>query len=244
MTGSKFASLVRELTRTNSTTLTDATLLLFANPVKDELARRIVTEAQEDYFGVPQTADLVEDQREYPFPPNMLARVRYVEANLGGEWIALHPFDLGRYNRTTNEAAITEQFGNIEGSAFYDIFRNSLWIYSGSIEAVNEGLKLWAIEFPADINTSTLANDSIDLSVDPTSTTSGMPREVHEIWAEQTAIRWKETRDKPIPLTQREMSWEVRAHQVIKSLAPITTTTPVIRPVPSGSQTWNEGADL
>lgn len=243
MTGSKFASYIRELTRTNSTTLPDSTLLLYANSVKDDLALEIVKQ-NEDYFGVPQTADLVANQREYPFPPNMLARVRYVEAYLGGEWIPLETFDLGQYSRTTNEAAITETFSNTQNHAFYDVFRNSIFIYSGIIEAVDEGLKIWAIEFPADITAAQLADDVIDLSVDPSATTSGMPREVHGIWAEQVAIRWKESREKPMPLTQRELTWPQRSEEIIKSLAPTATDTNLSRPVPSGGQTWSEGADL
>ena len=50
MKGTTFASYIREKTKTNSNTLTDAKLLIFANTVKDDIAEAIVTEVDEDYF--------------------------------------------------------------------------------------------------------------------------------------------------------------------------------------------------
>ena len=58
-----FASLVRKKTRTNSTTFTDADLLLYANTFKDEIAEMLSKEVGEDIFGLRLTRDLVADQR-------------------------------------------------------------------------------------------------------------------------------------------------------------------------------------
>ncbi len=209
MTGTEFAQLVREYTRTNSTTLTDATIVLLANVIKDDFAKEIV-KADEDFFGVPSTRDLVASSltdptaREYTLPEDYL-KIKKVEARLdGSNWIQLKEFDITQYDRTTNESEILTQFANEEGRAFYDIFRKSLWLYSGTIVANSDGLKLWYIAYPANIATADLSG-SQDLSLDPTSTTAGMPRQFHELWARKLSITWKSNREKPIPLSEREL---------------------------------------
>jgi len=209
MTGLQFAQLVREYTRTNSVSFTDASIILLANVIKDDFAKEIA-KADEDYFGVPSTRDLVASSnsdptaREYTLPEDYL-KIKKVEACLDGtNWLQLKEFDLIQYQRTTNEAEILNQFSNDEGKAFYDIFRKSLWIYSGAITANSGGLKLWYIAYPADIAVADLSGTQ-DLSVDPTTVTAGMPRQFHELWARKISITWKSSRPKPIPLTESEL---------------------------------------
>lgn len=208
MTGTNFAATVREYTRTNATTLPDSKIVLLANLVKDDFAPTI-KDADEDLFGVIATRDLIASatSREYSLPDDNLRIIR-VEATFDGS----HPVKLGElnlalYKRTTDEATIITKFSNEEEACFYDIFRKSLWIYSGTIAAVTGGLKLFYIAYPADIQTSDLSGTT-DLSLDPTSTTSQIPRQFHELWARKVSILWKSNREKPIPLTQVELSFE------------------------------------
>lgn len=210
--GTSFASLVRLYTRTNSSTLTDAEIVLMANFVKDDFAKEII-KADEDLFGIISERDLVASSltditaREYSLPENIL-KVKKVEAKLNGtDYVPLNEFDINTYKRTTNEAEILLNFSNEKDHAFYDIFRKSLWIYSGAITATTLGLKLWQIIFPADITTSTLSG-STDLSTDPTTTTAGIPRQFHELWARKISIMYKSNREKPIPLTQSELLFD------------------------------------
>lgn len=215
MTGTNFAATIRNYTRTNSTTLTDAEIVLLANVVKDELAP-LVMEADEDIFGIPATRNLVASDandftaREYSLPDDYLA-IKRVEAKLdGSNWIALQELDLSQYNHPTTESEVINRFnnsavdvGNPQG-ARYDIFRKSLWLYSGTISAVTGGLKLWYIAFPKDIATGDLSG-STDLSIDPDTTHSSLPRQLHELWARRVSILWKSNREKPIPLNEREV---------------------------------------
>lgn len=212
MTGTEFAQLVREYTRTNSTTLSNATIVLLANVLLDDFAKEII-KADEDYFGVPSTRDLVASSdsdptaREYTLPEDYL-KIKKVEARLDGtNWLQLKEFDITQYERTTNESEILTQFANEAGRAFYDIFRKSLWIYSGTITANSDGLKLWYIAYPAHIAEADLSG-SQDLSLDPTSTTAGLPRQFHELWARKISIKWKSNREKPIPLTESELNFD------------------------------------
>ncbi len=212
MTGVNLAALVRNYTRTNSTTLPDSEIVLLANVVKDEFAPQIM-EADEDLFGVPATRDLVASSssdfglREYSLPEDALA-VKAVEAKLDGtNWAHLTEFDLTGYRRVSDESTVLSEFSNNEGEAKFDIFRKSLWIYSGAISAGTGTLKIWYIAYPADITAATLALTT-DISIDPSNVTSALPRNFHELWARRIAILWKSNREKPIPLTEREQVFD------------------------------------
>lgn len=213
MTGSNFASLVRSYTRTNSTTLLDATIVLLANTVKDDFAREII-KADEDIFGVPVTTNLRAsspsdiNQREYALPTDNMKIVR-VEAKLDGtSWVKLERFDPAIYPRPLTDTEVTNSFANENNKAFWDKFRNSLWIYAGAITATTAGLKMWHIAYPSNIDATDLADTSADLSEDPSATTSSLPRQFHELWARKISIIWKSSREKPIPLSEIELVFD------------------------------------
>lgn len=235
MTGAQFGTYIRKKTRTDSTTFPDAELISFANAVKDEMALRI-EEVNEDYFGSVETTDLLvtDTTREYPFPEDMLNRMKMLEAQFDGtNWVRLLELDLNLYNRTTDDTIIEQYFANEYGKAFYDIFRGSLWLYTGEIDTqVDDGLKLWLFSFPADLSadgagagdeaTLDLSGDdpaTEDLSIDPSTTALGFPRAFHRLWADGVVIEYKQSRDTPLPLSEREQNYEyhlVRALQAIK----------------------------
>jgi len=205
MTGTNFASLVRMYANADATILSDADILLLANPVKDEYANRIVSEADEDYFEMPATTDLIADQREYSLPTDLLKSLTRVEAKFNdSDWIPLlEEIDLPEVTIPLVEAKIVEGYGNQEGQARFDMTRNGIYILSGAIIDVTAGLKMWFNAYPTDL----VAGDFVltsDLSV-PTSTTSfAIPRPLHEVWARETAYRWKVNRDDKYRPTELE----------------------------------------
>lgn len=223
MIGTAFASLVRYYTRTNSTTLADADIVLLANTVKDDFAKEII-KADEDLFGVVADTDLrasdTDDftQREYPLPADNLG-VKKLEAKLDGtNWVDLIKFDLSKWKRPTTEAEVIASFGNAQGNAYWDKFRNSIWIYSGDISAaVTDGLKIHYIAYPSDIDATDLAA-STDLSTDPSTTESSLPKQFHELWARKISIIWKSSRDKPIPLSERELVFDKDFQKAIDAI--------------------------
>lgn len=216
MTPVALASYVRYRTRTNSTTLTDSELIILANQVKDRLVLQAL-EADEDLFLVPTYLNLVANQREYPLHTDMLSRIKRVEAKLDGtNFVKLYEFDLPEHKYPiSTETDITAHFDNQEGTAFYDIMRNSIWIYSGTITNVTSGLRIWLNTIVPDI-TSMVA--TVDMSIDPTNTTHGIPRALHHVLADGMIIDWKESRDKPIPLSQSEQAYEMHVRRAISSL--------------------------
>lgn len=222
MTGTQFAQLIRLYTRTNSTTLPDSEIVIRGNVIKDDFAKEIA-KADEDLFGVPATRDLVASSltdstaREYTLPEDYL-KIKRVEAKLNGtDWVEMDEFDLTEFHRTTNESEILNTFTNSEGGAFFDVFRKSLWLYSGTITATTGGLKLWYIAYPADILAGDLSGTT-DLSIDPTTITAGIPRQFHELWARKLSIDWKSNREKPIPLTERELNFDKDFEKAMSSM--------------------------
>lgn len=230
-----FASLVRKKTRTNSTTLTDADLLLYANTFKDEIAEMLSKEVGEDIFGLRLTRNLVANQREYDLPSDVMARIKYIEAKLDGtNWVTMHETDLNEYGKTTDESTIIEAYQGKD--AAFDLWDRSFFILSSeAIEAVTDGLKLWAILFPADFTDLTL---STDLSTNPTTTSHGFPRQFHELLARRISIEWKSNRDKPLPLSEQELNYDKDLRDKISSMkdANLDRSTEASIPYNDGTQ--------
>ncbi len=228
MTSTQFAAYVRLLTKTNSTTLPDATIIAFANIVKDDLAKDIL-KVNEDIFGMQYLRNLVADQREYSLPVEMLNQIKYVEAMLDGvNWSKLTETDLNSYGQPTSEAAIRQNFAD---KTCFDIFRNSLWLLTGNaIINVTEGLKLWAIQWPEDISS---VSGTSDLSIASSEIETAMPRATHEIWGRRVSIAYKESKEKPIPLSERELRVDADWAAVLNSLRGANLDRAVLATTPS-----------
>lgn len=203
MTPAQFASYIRLKTKTNATTFTDSQILTYANIIKDDLAKE-VTKANEDYFGIELLRNLVDGKRSYGFPSYVLNQIKYTQAKLDGtNWKRLNEFDVTSYKRPTDETSILANWAGQEPE--FDIFGGQLSIYSADpIVAVPNGLKLWAIIYPADI--TDLANATTDMAVSPSTTSFGLPRQLHKVWATKVIIEYKESKEKPIPLTEKELN--------------------------------------
>lgn len=241
MTGEEFLQYVRLITRTNSDTLSNADIILFGNARIETISRAIMGD-DEDTFVMPQTTNLIANLREYPFPSDTLSRIKYVEAKLDGtNWIHLDEFDLNKYRKPTSETDTLANFGNQLGQAFYDISRKALNIYSGVISNVTDGLKLWCNTYPAKLDSSRLADATTDLSIDPTTTTHGFPRELHELLARGISIDYKSTREKPIPLTEQELNYKNDLTQAIWDLKHGNSDRSVIASIPDASDRGNNG---
>ena len=241
MTPAEFATHVRFMTRTNSTTFTDASILALMKIRQDEIAKAIL-KADEDILLIPQYANLVADQREYPLPSDILSKIKRVEAKLDEtNWLVLDEFDMPVHRKPiSSETEITYNFSNEEGNCFFDILRKAIKIYSGTITDVTDGLGVWCNTWPTAITdlTSTTA-----MEVDPSTTTHGIPREMHEIWARGVIIDFKGSRDKPIPLTEKELKYEFDKEATIESLRNANLDREVIARLPSASSRGNDGSD-
>jgi hypothetical protein len=236
----QFASYIRYKTKTNSTTFTDAQIILLANIIKDDMAKEI-TKANEDYFGMEFFRNLVAGKRKYTFPSDILNQMKTLEAKLDGvNFKRLGEFDLNSYRKTsdtTDEAAILANWAGKDPQ--FDIYGSQVIIYSDSaITDVTDGLKLRAIIYPADI--SSLAGTN-SMSVSPSNTSFGMPTQFHKIWATKVIVEYKTSKDKPIPLTEGEMNVDKDFQLAINAIKGQNLDRSVIATLPDN---FNNGQDL
>ena len=217
MTGEKLAKFIRKQTKTNATTYPDASLLDDINTIKDGIVAEIA-KVNEDIFGMLAYRNLVANQREYSVPEAVLNNLKYFEVDvLGDSNTQTNPslvtalkheraeeFDLTQYERSTDESEIRRMFQYRKPA--YDIFRNALWVYTGNpIINVKNGLKLFYMRYPDDLPLASLTNNTTDLSNDLVNPRSaGIPRQFHLVWATMVIVLYKNSKEKPIPLTQSE----------------------------------------
>lgn len=236
MTPKQFAKYIRIKTKTNTYTFPDDEILLLANIIKNDIAKEI-TKVNEDYFGMEMKRDLVVDKRNYAFPTYILNNIKYLQAMLDGKnWEVLKEVDVNTYKGPTDEGSIQANFAG--GRPMFDIFGGQLIIYSGSsIIDVKDGLKLWSIVYPSDL--TSLVGET-DMSVNPSRTEFGMPTELHFVWATKVIIEYKESKEKPIPLTEKEASIKEDLTLAIDSLKGFNLDRSVVATMPNkGNDGYN-----
>ncbi|MFA7287050.1 MAG: hypothetical protein WC052_05305 [Patescibacteria group bacterium] len=234
MTGANFAAYIRLKTKTDSTTLSDANIVLLANPFKDELAMEIA-KVNEDFFGTVATQNLVADQRAYPLPVDIVNNVKFIQAKLDGtNWKRLVPFDYNNYDSTVDETTIRLMFANRRPS--YELYGSNAVIYSGdAIINVTNGLSIYYMLYPADLSTANLASSStLDALI-------GLPRQVNELLARRVIIAYKSSQDKPIPLDEKELKYGADLTSALAALSPRTLDMSVQAQVPDSNQIGDNG---
>lgn len=207
MTFTQFATLVRFYTKTNSTTFTDADILALANIYKGDMASLISSAVGEDYFGLTFERDLAAGTRQYDLPTEMMSKIKYVEADLDGDGVytRLNETDIIDYHEGMDEATILNTYADRDPE--YDLWGSNLYIFSGeAIIAVTNGLRVRCIIYPADF---TSLSSTEDMSNNPTTTSFGFPKQFHELLARRVSIAWKSSKDRPVPLSEKEQMFEV-----------------------------------
>jgi len=209
MNGAAFADLIREKTRTNSSTLTTTELLVLVNSVKEDLAQEIM-KRDEGIFGMWQTMNLTASDdtmasREYPLPyENMeICEVRAaLDINNPTVFTTLREFNPQQMNKPFD----IHDLNNFSSCPSYEVFRQSIWIYAKDIYEIEDGLQLKHIVFPADVTADDITgtNKDNDLSIDLSGLSPRIPRNFHIIWATMVSKMYKENREKPLPLTEGE----------------------------------------
>lgn len=234
MIGTTFASYIRNKTKTNSTTLTDADLLVYANTMKDMLAEMITDEVDEDFFQIELLRDLEEDKRFYSFPNDMVLSMKMLEAKLdGSNWSLLEETDLNTEEIKTSESDIRDAYTGKDPE--YDIQGRGFFLLTGdAISDVTEGLKLKANVYPENLTASDLAG-AYDLSVpqDPSSELKhAMPRAMHRVWADLVVIEYKNSKPKPIALNDREKNIDTHIELALDRLKQRNKDRSVVGSVP------------
>ena len=219
MNATQLATRIRSLTKTTVATLPDADLLPLVNSSKDEIASKI-TEKSENFFIIPAIQNIVANQREYPLPDDVLNNLSSVEFAFDTAtpipYITGLPYGYQQFLKTIGgltEENIVANFDNTQ--PYYFIRRRAIYLLSGTVPSITNGMRINYRAFPADLASLT---GSVDLGIDPTTTTFGMPRQFHELWARRVSIEWKGSRPKPLPLSPLEQKYDVDLMKQIDAL--------------------------
>lgn len=239
MTGTQLAALIRLKTSTNTTTFTNADMLVYVNLFKDEIASKIV-ERNNGMFLVPSTFSLVADRREYAFPDDMLNRLHKFEVKFASADSRFPSTYIKDYSGSETESEIVKNFGNSIGEFGHTIRRRALYVLSGTIIAVTDGGRIWYHAFPADLANMT---GSTDLGVDPSTTTFGIPKQFHELLARRVSIEYKSNKPKPLPLNPLEKNYEVDLQVQLDAASHIDNSGEIIGELPSNADQGNAGWD-
>lgn len=242
MTGTQLATLIRLKTTTNSTTFSNADMLVYVNIFKDEIASKIV-ERNNGMFLVPSTFSLVASStsREYAFPDDMLNRLHKFEVKFVSTDSRFPSTYIKDYSGSETESEIVKNYGNSIGEFAHTIRRRALFILSGTIIAVTNGGRIWYHAFPADLANMT---GSTDLGVDPSTTTFGIPRQFHELLARRVSIEYKSNKPKPLPLNALERNYDIDLQLALDAVSHIDNSAEYIGLLPSGQDLWNDGWDV
>ena len=236
MTRLGLATNIRFKTRTNTTTFADATMLPLVNAKKDELASRI-QQVRPEIWNIPTLDDLVADQREYAFPSDVLNNLVRLELKFSssGDYVLAKSIDLHTYRDALQESKIVNDFDSEEPRYF--IRRKAIYILSGTIAAVTNGIRLYYNSFPA--NLADLTDDTTDISVDPSTTTHGFPREFHELLARGVSIEYKGANN--VKLSPLELKYEIDLAKQLDDFSVPNLDHEIFGALPGSSLTGDDG---
>lgn len=232
----EFADLVREYTKTNTSTFTDARVVLLANAIIESMASDI-EERKRTYFELEASQNINADQRKYAFAENILNNIKRVEVLLDNEdgttWKKLSPMSLNTFPDPTDETSITAYFQDKNNA--YALSDGWIYIWTGeTLIDVANGLKLFYSIYPQKITTAMLA-EGLDMSVPYDVDSFGIPRLIHELVARRVSIDYKTNRDKPMPLSAKELMYESDYQMALDRISNTRQTFQASVPVDDGS---------
>lgn len=212
MSPATFATLVRKKTKSDSTSFPNADILLYMNVFKDELAGKL-QERRPEIWNMPFTTDLEADQREYAIETDILNRLIYLEIDLDndGKFVPLRKTQYLHFGEGLTEDNIVARFQN---DPKYILRRGAIYVLSKDIIDVTAGLRGVYDIFPANITDIT---SSVDMAINPSTTSFGVPRTLHEIWCRRVAIAYKD--ENGIDLNAEEQSYADNLESILDNTA-------------------------
>jgi len=237
MTETQLASLIRRKTKTSVTTYSNADLLVDVNVMKDEIAGQIA-DMREDAFQVTQkqntkVATSLPADRLYAFDAevmNNLVGVWYIKDTTSGtDPIKLKEVKIQQSGISMeDETVITDKYANVSGEAGYMVVRKNIFLLSGAVVVVTNGLIVIFKSFPADLTDMTASNV---LHTQASATAPGFPREFNELWARRVSIEYKDTNR--MKLSSREAKYEVDLQEKLQDYKTASLDHQIIGTLPT-----------
>jgi hypothetical protein len=158
--------------------------------------------------------------------------MKYLQVTLDGvKQQEIEQFDVTTYKRPTDETDIQKNWQGKKPQ--FDIWGSSIYIYSDSaIIDVTNGLELWAMVYPQDLANLT---DIVDMSIPYNTISFGMPRQLHKVWATLVIVEWKNSKEKPLPLTEQEAKVDVDLALAVNSLKGLDLNRSIVATVSDDS---------
>lgn len=238
MTGTQLAVFIRRKTKTTITTYEEADLLVDVNLMKDEIVSAI-QQVRSEIFNIEELVNLVvsSTSREYDIPLTMLNRMIDLEIKftVAGKFVQAKPIARRHYKDALEETKIVNNFDNLNPRYF--IRRKKVYILSGTIIVVANGLKFVTDRLPADLANLT---GLTDLALN-TATENGIPKEFHELWARRVSIEYKDANN--TRLSKKELNYEVDLDKKLNDFSIANLDETVIGALPSGASRGNYGSD-
>lgn len=222
MTGEQLLTYIRRKTHATSVMYTDANILIDVNQMIEEFAVEI-KKVREHIWEITFLDDLLLNTREYAFQADTLNGMTTLELMFatGNDYVQARPSARRHYNDVLQESVIVNNFNNEDPEYF--IREKKIYILSGTIIAVTNGIKLVYNSFPA-----TLANltGTTCLSIDPTATTHGFPREFHKLLARKIVREYKDLHD--MKLNRLDIDFDTDMEKKLDAFS-VVNTSKVVR---------------
>ena len=171
-------TIVRSLANKDSNTLTDATLLAFANKYYYLMLRELMGLNEEFYTNI-CVADLVANQTEYalpidststPFGSGFIKVLRVEVSHDGSNWYVAKPIDLTNqensiiFSSVTGPTVATINQDYRSTSPKYAFFDKSVWLFpipvsTDDVAASNANLRVFIVERPDELTASSSIPD-------------------------------------------------------------------------------------
>ena len=228
MTGAELLAYIRRKTHTTTATYSDADILIDVNAEIEEFATEI-KKARETIWNITALDDLVASttSRLYAFPEDILSSIIDVELMFvaGEDYVQAKPSARRHYNDVLQESVIIANFDNSDPEYF--IRRKAIYILSGTIAVVVDGIKIVYDAFPAKL--ADLAG-VVDLSIDPTTTTHGFPREFHKLLARKIIRDHKSEHN--MKLNKVDIDFEIDFQKKLDAFSTVDTGKTIVAGLP------------
>jgi len=236
MTGAQLAAKIRKKTKTNTTSYTDADLLVDINLMKDEIVGKIAAARQES-FNISFEENLILNQRPYLFQTDVLNNLVRIEAKFSatGDYVLVDPVHLAQIGIPLQESIIINYYTNEDPKYF--VRDKYIYILSGAIILVTDGLRWVYKKFPADLaNITGVADLAISTAVLP-----GVPKEFHELWARRVSIEYKDREGRA--LSSKELKYEIELQEALDDFAVPSIEGVITGAIPDEGRRSDDGFD-
>lgn len=205
-TGTEFANYIRR----NASNISDSDILLYANRIKNKIAETIVANTDEFYFDLEDSRDLVGVNEEYPTGkrtyaiPRHMIKVHYVAAKLDGEnWTKLNEYRFSQFDGALLEEDVIKKTFAGKAPRFYLSGREITILSGKEIIDVDGGFKVKVSVYPENLTQADLLTNE-PLIYPSNNKAHRLPQAVVGYWQDMVIISWKQSRQKPLALTQQE----------------------------------------